>query len=98
MAEPFEGAAWATLMAHWHDMGKYSEAFQDYLFAASQKVKGLSTVDHKTAGAQWAERRSATHGRLISYGIVGHHGGLPDFIDTNGGSKGLKFRLNTILS
>ncbi|WP_435020753.1 CRISPR-associated endonuclease Cas3'' [Tundrisphaera sp. TA3] len=67
----------------WHDLGKYSAAFQDYLRECSdwdEDVPGARTrgrIDHSTAGAKHA----ATHGgigRLIAYCIAGHHAGLPD--------------------
>lgn len=57
-----------------HDLGKYSNEFQ-------QKLLGTSVaVDHSTAGAKealgiYGER----FGRLIAYCIAGHHSGLPDY-------------------
>jgi CRISPR-associated endonuclease/helicase Cas3 len=34
-AQPFEGGEWATLAGLWHDLGKYSADFQDYITLAS---------------------------------------------------------------
>lgn len=61
-----------------HDLGKYSDAFQ-------QKLRGHgSFVDHSTAGAQEIVQAFVTHaqpvlGKLLAYTIAGHHSGLPDF-------------------
>lgn len=61
-----------------HDIGKYSEAFQNRLMGAKEKV------DHSTAGAQEAVRLYGPQlGRLMAYLLAGHHGGL-----MNGGLGG----------
>lgn len=65
-----------------HDIGKYSEEFQ-------QRIRGSKIrVDHSTAGAQWimendvirkylGTRKLDRHlARLIAHSIAGHHGGL----------------------
>lgn len=63
-AEPFEASDWAYLAGLWHDLGKYSCKFQNYIRNASGysddaleehlgNVKP-GRVDHSTAGAQWA--------------------------------------------
>jgi CRISPR-associated endonuclease/helicase Cas3 len=56
-----------------HDVGKYSDAFQIRIAGDAGKV------DHATGGA----KEAVTHygeeiGRLLAYGIAGHHGGLPN--------------------
>ena len=33
-AEPFASAEWGKLAGHWHDLGKYTKAFQDKLLAS----------------------------------------------------------------
>jgi CRISPR-associated endonuclease/helicase Cas3 len=56
-----------------HDVGKYSDAFQDYI------IRNVGTVDHSTGGAKEAvERYGKDVGRLLAYGIAGHHSGLPN--------------------
>lgn len=57
-----------------HDLGKYSQAFQNRLKGAKQRV------DHSTAGgkellAHYPVNKLA---ELLAYCIVGHHAGLPD--------------------
>ena len=60
-----------------HDLGKYSQEFQD-------RINGSKKwVDHSTAGAQEVFKRFEGKnlgpvGKLIAYCIGGHHGGLPD--------------------
>ncbi len=51
-----------------HDIGKYSEEFQ-------QRLHGGDRVDHSTAGAQEACRHQQ---RPAAFAIAGHHSGLPD--------------------
>jgi CRISPR-associated endonuclease/helicase Cas3 len=70
-----ELAYWAGL---WHDVGKASCIFQDYLTACAD---GDSTAplrfrdrDHKRAGMSLAAAHSSIR---IAFAIDGHHGGLP---------------------
>jgi len=60
-----------------HDLGKYSDEFQ-------RRLEGGPRVDHSTAGAR--ELLSLFKGtpyelfaRLLTYPILGHHAGLPDY-------------------
>ena len=62
---------WGNLAGLWHDLGKFSEKFQ-------QRLKGAPLpVDHSTAGARHTAE-SQPFGPLISYLIAGHHAGLAD--------------------
>lgn len=78
-----------------HDVGKYSELFQ-------QRVRGSQIpVDHSTAGAQWIMKPEVVIkyigkfgfapnlARLIAYVVAGHHGGLSNYgsIDEEGSLK-----------
>ena len=61
-----------------HDIGKASAAAQQYL--ACPPGDGRKGPDHSTAGAREAERLyPGFMGRMIAYGIAGHHSGLADF-------------------
>jgi len=82
-ADPFGAGDWAHLAGLWHDLGKYSMAFQRYLKAAGQgddyhsaEIRGK--VDHTTAGAQHATATIEILGHLLAYPIAGHHAGLLD--------------------
>jgi CRISPR-associated endonuclease/helicase Cas3 len=94
-ATAFGSAEWGHLAGLWHDLGKYSDAFQDYLGASAgsgdvtHASEMTGRVDHSTAAAQHAARLGLA-GRLLSYCIAGHHGGLPDNIR---GESGLSARL-----
>ncbi len=93
-AAEFDAEPWGELAGRWHDLGKYSAAFQSYLekengFEAHlEQYKGR--VDHATAGAQHADRTVAHWGRLLAYVIAGHHAGLAD---ANGDPTSLAGRL-----
>lgn len=60
-----------------HDIGKYSEQFQ-------QRIRGYSVikVDHSTAGAIEMFNRGMV---AAAFAIAGHHGGLPNGKDTTDG-------------
>ena len=84
-AEAFGAREVGRLLGLWHDLGKYSDAFQDYLLSSEHGGSGdphraevRGRVDHSTAGAQHAASRGMLGG-LLAYCIAGHHGGLPDY-------------------
>ncbi len=81
-AAPFGGAELARLAGLWHDIGKYSEAFQRYLTSAgssaSHQADSKGRIDHSTAGAQLAATRLGIPGHMIAFTIAGHHAGLAD--------------------
>ena len=85
---------WAWLAGLWHDLGKYSEAFQNYLKTASKpdvhRSEITHKVDHATAGAQHACEKFAIKGRLLAHVIAGHHTGLLNWH----GSGGMQHRLD----
>ncbi len=94
----FEASDWGRILGLWHDLGKYSVEFQKRILGANGIEAHLEsrggTVDHSTAGAKHAGAQfPGIAGRLLAYCIAGHHGGLPDDTDEDGGSSGLKDRL-----
>ena len=84
LASKFGCSEWGRLAGLWHDIGKYSEEFQEYLQAAHdlnghvEERKGK--IDHSTAGAQHAAKSLNHAGKVLAYVIAGHHSGLPDGI------------------
>ncbi|WGL18114.1 CRISPR-associated helicase Cas3' [Microbulbifer bruguierae] len=79
-----EGAASAEGLLH--DLGKYTEEFQ-------QRLEGSpARVDHATHGAVMAVERFGPMGKLIAYAIAGHHAGLANGRDS-GERTSLKDRL-----
>lgn len=84
-ARAFGAGAWGEVLGNWHDLGKYSAAFQDYLRASADPDAGEESagrVDHSTFGAQHAARmftgNAAQIGQILAFCIAGHHAGLAD--------------------
>lgn len=62
------------ILGRYHDMGKASRAFQQYLQGKPDKV------DHKTAAARWWRKDdNDLYGTILGYAFLGHHSGLPNF-------------------
>ncbi|MEA3245503.1 MAG: CRISPR-associated endonuclease Cas3'' [Gemmatimonadota bacterium] len=85
-ADAFGAREWGELAGGWHDLGKYSDAFQEYIRrtgdteAGERDQRGGRRVDHSTFGAQHAARAfPGPVGQLLAFVIAGHHAGLPDF-------------------
>jgi len=81
-AEPFGGKEWAYLAGILHDIGKYSEEFQDMLARVANEDANddlQKGPDHSSAGAQEINKRMPEGiGRILAYCIAGHHSGLLD--------------------
>jgi CRISPR-associated endonuclease/helicase Cas3 len=99
-ASDFDAADWAAVAGLWHDLGKYSSEFQQYIkkvsgYDAEAHLEGApGRVDHSTAGAIHAVRQFGAHGRILAYLIAGHHAGLPDWSTADTGGKALSIRLS----
>lgn len=75
-----------------HDLGKASEAFNEYILGEGNYSRG--EIDHSTAGASYLYRREPspskeTIGQIIAFemmelAIASHHSGLIDAITLNG--------------
>ncbi len=68
----------AHLAGLFHDLGKYSLAYQKRLLGQGPKV------DHSTAGAQeiialWKNSEKRWLATIVAYCVSGHHTGLPDY-------------------
>ncbi len=94
-ADAFEVSETGALCGLWHDLGKYADAFQDYLLEQNgyapphSGFRHAGKVDHSTFGAQHAAGLGE-FGQLLAYCIVGHHSGLPNSV----GEASLEQRLN----
>ena len=93
----FHAGDWARVAGLWHDLGKYSDAFQSYLRTASSPDPHIADAphatgrtDHSTAGAQHAVTHIDILGHLLAYSIAGHHSGL---LDGRGSGSCLEARL-----
>ncbi|OYT18227.1 MAG: CRISPR-associated endonuclease Cas3'', partial [Nitrospira sp. UW-LDO-01] len=84
-ASSFGASEWGRLAGLWHDLGKYSSAFQSYIaresgFDPEAHIEGgKGRVNHSSAGALHAVEKLGGKGRLLAYLIAGHHAGLPDW-------------------
>lgn len=99
-AKAFGSEDWAKTAGLWHDLGKYSAEFQEYIKKASGYYDAEAhiesapgRVDHSTAGAIHAIKSFDKHGRILAYLIAGHHAGLPDWYSSESGGKALSVRL-----
>jgi CRISPR-associated endonuclease/helicase Cas3 len=87
-AEVFGAGDWGRLAGLWHDLGKYSQEFQNYLRRAAghsdphgeDLASSGGRVDHSTAGSQHSAAQGQ-FGQLLAYVIAGHHAGLPDGVE-----------------
>ena len=87
-AAEFGAGDWGYLAGLWHDLGKYSKAFQKYLLSSGDSDAHIEAkqgrIDHSTAGAQHAFGKSKNEGKLLAYAIAGHHAGLLNGKDNEG--------------
>jgi len=97
-AEPFGGGEWAYLAGLWHDLGKYSDAFQQYLRAGTDtdphRADSAARTDHSTAGAQHAADVIPPVGTFLAYLVAGHHAGLADGRDTSTSNLEVRLKKN----
>jgi CRISPR-associated endonuclease/helicase Cas3 len=81
-ASRFEAEDWGRLAGLWHDLGKFSAAFQTYLRTAARPDPhagdAAPRTDHSTAGALHAVETLDVLGHILAYVISGHHSGLLD--------------------
>ncbi len=105
-AETFGSGAWAKLAGRWHDLGKYSVAFQKMIYEANgmeahvEYEGAAGKVNHSTAGALHAVEQLGVHGRILAYLIAGHHAGLPDWykVEAPGAALGERLADTKLLS
>jgi CRISPR-associated endonuclease/helicase Cas3 len=69
-ANAFGGGPLGSVAGLLHDVGKYTDEFQNRI--AGQAIR----VDHATRGAMLAVSRYGQIGQLLAYVIAGHHAGL----------------------
>ncbi|NCC49921.1 MAG: CRISPR-associated helicase Cas3' [Spartobacteria bacterium] len=97
-ASPFGGNEWAFLAGLWHDLGKYSPAFQKKLYDANGIEAHIETtpgrVVHSDAGAHLATLKEWHNtDRLLAWLIMGHHAGLADYDSDKSGPAALQARM-----
>lgn len=85
-AQGFAASFGAGLPAHamglLHDIGKCSQAYQTYIGRPQVADNQRHGPDHSTAGAREAiALYGEMLGKLMAFGIAGHHAGLSDGVD-----------------
>ena len=107
LADKFGAEDWGRLAGLWHDLGKFQLAFQSYIrresgFDPEAHLEDAAPgrVNHSSAGALHAVAqfgkngpRGDAIGRILAYVIAGHHAGLPDWRQADGGAGSLEVRL-----
>lgn len=96
-ARPFGGEEWACLAGLNHDLGKGRKAWQAYLRRVNSITDEFTPFyaghpNHALVGAQVLFSKNQQAGKLIAYLIAGHHGGLPDWCNSQ--NSGLRDKLS----
>ncbi len=80
----------AYLLGAYHDAGKYKAAVQHHIRHQTQE-----RIDHATLGARLiGEKCAKSVYPLLAAPILGHHGGMPDFVGGEGRRRCAEARLN----
>lgn len=102
----FKSAEWGKALGFSHDAGKSRARWQQYLkgksgFDPEAHLEWKSgKIPHAIYGAKVAENVfGKVIGRILAYGIAGHHAGLPDWSPAEGaGQSSLQFQAFQIKS
>ena len=94
-AAAFDNKNWGELLGLWHDLGKLSDKFQEYIRRNSGFEEGEKSgkTDHTSAAAILAKETYPGLWPPIAYCIAGHHTGLHNFTHDPGVSGDLSDRL-----
>lgn len=94
-SDKFNNSSWGKLLGLWHDLGKYSNEFQEYIKKNSGYEEGerLGKTDHTSAAAILAKDIYPGLWPPIAYCIAGHHAGLHNWLPEIGVSGDLSDRL-----
>ncbi len=83
-ATAFHNANWGKLIGLWHDLGKYSDEFQEYIKVNSgyeEDDQKRPKTDHTSAAAILAKEMYPNFfWQPVAYCIAGHHAGLHNYI------------------
>lgn len=73
-ASKWGAGEWAYYAGLWHDLGKFSAAFQEMITADAEAER--SRVNHSSAGTLRAMEELGDLGMILALVIAGHHSGL----------------------
>lgn len=76
LASKWGAGEWGRYAGLWHDLGKFSDAFQQMITSDAEAERGR--VNHSSAGALRAIEELGKLGYFLAFVIAGHHSGLPD--------------------
>lgn len=78
-AKPLGLSKEAEIIGKTHDIGKYKQAFQDY-------IRGIykGRVDHSSIGGKFFLQNKSNLGVIGAFCIAGHHCGLQNMLDRDG--------------
>jgi len=94
--DSFKNGEWGRLLGLWHDLGKLSKDFQDYIKVNSgyeEDDQKKSKTDHTSTGAIFAKEMLPQCWPPLAYCIAGHHAGLLNYFSKLGISGDLQSRL-----
>ncbi|MDY0191315.1 MAG: CRISPR-associated helicase Cas3' [Desulfuromonas sp.] len=96
-ASIFGAGEWGRSAGISHDLGKGTLSWQAYLRHANKIIDEFSKFysghpSHAAVGAQWLFKHSDQAGKLLAYCIAGHHGGLPNWVDTSSAALNQKVK------
>lgn len=92
----FNDSEWGRLLGLWHDLGKFSVEFQDYIKVNSgyeEDDQKKPKTDHTSAGAIFSKELLPQKWPPFAYCIAGHHAGLHNWLPEIGLSGDLSDRL-----
>jgi CRISPR-associated endonuclease/helicase Cas3 len=92
----FNDSEWGRLLGLWHDLGKFSVEFQDYIRINSgyeENDQNKPKTDHTSAGAIFSKELLPQKWPPFAYCIAGHHAGLHNWYPEIGLSGDLSDRL-----
>lgn len=95
-ASSFNNGAWGQIIGLWHDLGKFSDEFQEYIRVNSgyeEDDQLRPKTDHTSAAAILAKEIYPGLWPPIAYCIAGHHAGLHNWLHEPGVSGDLSSRL-----
>jgi CRISPR-associated endonuclease/helicase Cas3 len=96
-ANYFGAKKWGELAGANHDLGKGTRPWQAFLRKANDIIDEFASFyeghpNHSVVGARWLYDNSKEAGKLLSYCVAGHHGGLPNWSDSPASSLEVKLR------
>ncbi len=97
-ASYFNAESWGGTAGESHDIGKGINEWQAWLRRVNNIEDDcfvkfyIGHIQHAIHGAKWLYDHSQQAGKLLSYCVAGHHGGLSNWFDQEG--NGLKSKLS----